>query len=527
MAADIVFVNPPLTLAERYGVLASGGSSLPPYGLLWLAAVCREEGYTPTILDAAAKGLDPRAAAEAIAAQNPRFVGITSTTISITRAHQTALHLKQLLPEATILIGGPHATAVPEDTLERYQVFDVLVVGEAEDTIVPLLRTIDEDGDLAGVDGILYRKPDGALHRTMPRAFIEDLDKLPLPAWDLIDSPEAQYAPSAMRSHRFPSTSLVTSRGCMGACTFCDNQVFGRKVRSFSPGYILRMMEYLIENWGIRDITIYDDNFVTRRDVLKKVCESLEEKQWDLSWSCNARVDVVTEKSLTWMAKAGCWQISFGIESGNQEILDREIKGVTLDRIRKTIQFCHDLGIHTKGFFMIGHPGETRETIQESVEFAKSMPLDSFQMSFVTPFPGTAMYHEAHEYGEFIEDWEKMNMWTPVFVPHGFDVHELIALQKKALRSFYLQPRIIWSYLRSIHSWGRVKGLAAGLWTFLSAQFARRDILPFEGEEEHVLSEEEVLGQRASEEPAPVETSSRPLVTRWVPPDTSESSAAA
>lgn len=514
---DVVFVNPPLTLAERYGVLASGGSSLPPYGLLWLAAVTREKGWATDILDAAARGLDPRQAAEELARMKPRWVGITSTTISITRAHQTVLHLKKLLPEVKLVIGGPHATAVPEDTMDRYRVFDVLAIGEGEDTIVDLLEAFEGKRALADVDGIVYRREDGSLHRTMPRAFIEDLDRLPMPAWDMIDSPESQYAPSALRSHRFPSSSLVTSRGCMGACTFCDNQVFGRKVRSFSPGYILRMMEYLIEHWGIRDITIYDDNFVTRRDVLKEVCDQLKERKWDLSWSCNARVDVVTEKSLTWMAQAGCWQISFGIESGNQEILDREIKGVTLDRIRKTIRFCADLGIQTKGFFMVGHPGETRETIQETIDFACTLPLSSFQMSFVTPFPGTAMYHEAPQYGEFIEDWEKMNMWTPVFVPTGFTVHELIAWQKKAIRTFYLRPRVLFDYARSINSWGSLKGLMKGFWTFLSAQFARRDILPFEGEEPDALTEAEVLGAAAGVGAPVAAAAETGMVVHWTP----------
>lgn len=513
MSVDVVFVNPPLTLAERYGVLASGGSSLPPYGLLWLAAVCREAGWEVAILDAAARGLDPGQAAQEIASMKPRWVGLTSTTISITRAHQTALHLRKLLPETRLIIGGPHATAVPEDTMERYRVFDVLGIGEGEDTIVDLLRAYEEERDLATVPGILFRREDGSLQRTLPRAFIEDLDRLPFPAWDLIDSPETQYAPSALRSHRFPSTSIVTSRGCMGACTFCDNQVFGRTVRSFSPEYILGMMEHLVEHWKVRDITIYDDNFVTRRDVLKGVCEGIASRDWDLSWSCNARVDVVTEKSLQWMADAGCWQISFGIESGNQGILNQEIKGVTLEQIRKTIEFCHQIGIQTKGFFMIGHPGETRETVRETIDFALSMPLDSFQMSFVTPFPGTAMYHEAHEHGQFIEDWEKMNMWTPVFIPHGFTVHELIALQKKAIRSFYLQPRVLWNYLRSLNSWGRVKALAAGFWTFLRAQFARRDVLPFDEDAEVLLSEEDVLPEAG---PRPARAAPA-VVTQWVP----------
>jgi radical SAM superfamily enzyme YgiQ (UPF0313 family) len=513
MSVDIIFVNPPLTLAERYGVLASGGSSLPPYGLLWLAAVCREAGWKTAILDAAAEGLDPRQAAEKMATMKPRWVGLTSTTISITRAHQTALHLRKLLPEAKLLIGGPHATAVPEDTMERYRVFDVLGIGEGEATIVDLLRAFEEKRDLATVEGIVFRREDGRLHRTPARAFLHDLNSLPYPAWDLIDSPESQYAPSALRSHRFPSTSIVTSRGCMGACTFCDNQVFGRTVRSFSPEYILGMMQHLVDHWGVRDITIYDDNFVTRRDILKQVCEGISSRDWDLSWSCNARVDVVTEKSLRWMADAGCWQISFGIESGNQEILNQEIKGVSLEQIRRTITFCHEIGIQTKGFFMIGHPGETRETVAETIDFALSLPLDSFQMSFVTPFPGTAMYHEAHEYGQFLEDWEKMNMWTPVFIPHGFTVQELIALQKKAIRAFYLQPRVLGNYLHSLTSWGRIKALAAGFWTFLRAQFARRDVLPDFPEEEDLLSEVEVLGEGAS----PVSHNKAPAVTHWVP----------
>ena len=445
---DLLLVQPPLSREERYGVLSAGGSSLPPFGLAWLAATAREMGFTVAILDGEVEGLGEEGTIDKVLAARAKVVGFTATTISIGRAGNIAKGLKKRGYEGKILIGGAHVTAVPEKTMQAYEAFDVAILGEGEATLRELLPLLLDGGGIDGVAGLAVRQ-DKEIKRTPPRPFLElsELASLPLPAFDLLPPLTKAYQPSALRTHRLPSCSLVTTRGCGGQCTFCDNTVFGRRIRAFPAEYITEMVARLVKDFGVRDLTFYDDNFVVNRKRLKHFCSLLEKEKFDLTWSCNARVDVITKELIETVKAAGCWQMSVGIESGVQQILDRECKGITIEQVKKAVSLLSANGIKTKGFFMVGHPGETYETAEQTIRFALDLPLDDFQMSFLTPFPGTCIYHEVEKWGTLSENWEEMNMWTPVFIPKGMTREELVTLQSKAMRSFYLRPRIMWRYL--------------------------------------------------------------------------------
>ena len=461
---DIILIQPPLSRKERYGVLSSGGSCLPPFGLAWLAAVLREEGYSVSIIDSEAELLSCKEVVSRVLAENPSVVGITGTTISVSRAGDVAHALREQSFSRPIILGGPHVTAVPEATLRTFSSFDVAVTGEGEKTIVQLMKVLtslrntfaaDEhflkdsmDEALKGVKGIAFIGANDHYIETPPQEYLsqDELNDLPLPAFDLLPPLNSVYQPSALRSHRLPSSSLITTRGCGGKCTFCDNTVFGNRTRSFSSDYILKMVDVLVRRYGVRDITFYDDNFVVNKKRLKEFCSALKENHPQLSWSCNARVDVINDELVDLVKAAGCWQMSVGIESGDQSILDRECKGITIEQVTKAVHLLHKARIKTKGFFMIGHPGETEETVQKTIDFALQLPLDDFQMSFLTPFPGTCIYKNASQWGELTENWDSMNMWTPVFIPRGFTRERLIELQSKALRSFYFRPSIVFRY---------------------------------------------------------------------------------
>jgi len=444
---NIVFLNPPMTLKERYGDWAEGGSLAQPQGLCSLAAVTRENDYKTFIVDAAALNLSLDETLKEIISFSPDYIGITATTNAIFKASEVAKKLKTIDDNILVIIGGPHVTATPKETMTLFQEFDIGVIGEGEVTIVELLNAQEANGKLGEVDGLILRD-NGALRITRTREPIRDLDSLPLPAWDLLPELSKHYRPPAFSFNTLPSTSIITSRGCFGQCTFCDRSVFGNKVRAHSAGYVIEMMTHLVENYGIRDIIIDDDNFLLFKPRLRDICDKLVEKDFDLTWSCNSRVDIVNPDVLSLVRRAGCWQIAYGIESGSQDILDLLKKNIKLSQIRTALKWTKDAGIRTKGFFLIGHPTETTETIRKTIDFAKSVELDDFQMSMFTPFPGSEIYNYAEKYGTFQGDWKHMTGWHPVFIPKDMTEEELKRYSKKAFMEFYLRPKIILSYLK-------------------------------------------------------------------------------
>lgn len=449
LMTDIVFVNPPLTLEERYGKLASGGSLLAPLGLATLAAITRNKGFKTEIIDSAALSLSYEKTADEILRRLPRYVGITATTIAIHNAAKLAQELKKRHRDTFIIIGGPHISSIPEDTLERFPQFDAGVIGEGDITIIEMLNALKENSDLKKVKGIIIRT-NGSIERTPPRELLSDLDSLPLPAWDLLPDLTQYYRPAANSFYQLPSSGLVTSRGCPGKCTFCDRTVSGHKLRMHSAEYLIKMVKHLYFHYGVRDIIFHDDNFIAFRKRLYEFCEMLKEGHLKLSWSCTARVDMVTPELLKMMKQAGCWQIAYGIESGSQEILDFLKKGITLNQIRDALKFTRHAGIMNRGYFMIGVPTETIQTIRKTIDFLLELKLDDFHMSMYTPHPGTEISKSIDKYGTLDNDWKRFGGWHPVFIPHGLSREQLLYYHKLAFRKFYFRPRIICQYLFSI-----------------------------------------------------------------------------
>jgi anaerobic magnesium-protoporphyrin IX monomethyl ester cyclase len=287
----------------------------------------------------------------------------------------------------------------------------------------------------------------GALRHTGPRPYIADLDQLPLPAWDLLEGFPRKFSPPAFKTCKLPAASLVTSRGCPNQCIFCDRSVFGASCHGYSADYVIQMILELYHRYGVREIAFEDDTFITFKQRLVEICQRLIELKLDLSWSCLGRVNHVTAENLALMKQAGCWQISFGVESGSQEILKTIRKNVTLEQIRRALALCKKAGILSKGFFIVGHPGETPETLRATIDFALELPLNDISVNMLTPFPGTELYDRAAEFGRFDPDWSKMNMLNTVFVPHGLREEDLVNAQKELLRRFYLRPRVVINYI--------------------------------------------------------------------------------
>lgn len=445
--AGVVLINPPLTLEQRYGNLAKGGRNAPPLGLCSLAAVVRKEGYRVYLIDACALGLSAAEVVKTVISLSPKYVGITASTLAIESAGLLASKLKKQKPDLITILGGSHLSALPEVTLKHYSVFDFGIAGEGEDSLLELVSVLEVKKNLNMVKGIVF-KNGKKIVVTAKRPFIDKLDRLPFPAWDLLPSLPRYYGSSPQSFNRLPSSSLVTSRGCPNSCTFCDRSVFGNRVRVHSPEYVLQMVKILCLQYGIKHILFDDDTMTVQKIRLKKICRLFIKEKLDLTWTCLARVDSVDREVLKLMKLAGCWQILFGIESGDQMILDKLKKGITLDKARKALALTQKSGIKTKGFFILGTPHETRITAQKTLDFIKSAPLDDFHMTFFAPFPGTEIYRNIDNKDKYKELWNNMNEWQPVYLPADMKSEELIRLSQKAFRQFYFRPKIIIAYIK-------------------------------------------------------------------------------
>lgn len=467
--STIVFSTSPLTLEERYGTLAGAGNTLPSMGLLYLSSVVRKNGYKTGVVEASSLGLNYEEALKQILSFSPDYVGITATTVSIFHAAKLAGKIKEKNKDIKVIIGGPHLTAVPKETMEMFPNFDYAVIGEGEETIVELLKYLDNRGNTDDVKGIAYRyHQNGTVGINERRKLIDDLDTIPFPAWDILSDFPKGYHPVAIRCRKYPAAHLLTSRGCPHKCIFCDTSVFTKKYRAFSAEYILEMIKILYNKYGIREILFEDDVFVIFKKRLIEICEGLLKENLKISWSCLGRANAVKPDILKLMKKAGCWQIGFGIESGDQKVLDFAHKRITLEQMEEAVRWTKEAGMETKGFFILGFPLETDESIMNTINFSKRIMLDDISVNLMTPFPGSEIYNIADKYGKFNKDWSKMNMLQSVFIPNGLSEDRLNYYNKKMLKEFYLRPRIIKNYaLRMVENPRNAGNFLKGLSAFL------------------------------------------------------------
>ncbi|MBI5061120.1 MAG: radical SAM protein [Candidatus Aenigmarchaeota archaeon] len=412
-------------------------------------------------MDGPVSGMDSGEMADAVAKEKPLVVGISSITATYYRAFELAKNIKSLM-DIPILIGGPHASIMPHDILND-GFFDIVVAHEGEFTTLELVNEfkknpglLKDKKTLKGVDGIFFR--DGRkVVGTKPRALIENLDVLPFPARHLVDL--KAYKPLPNQYKRLPITNMVAIRGCPFSCTYCSNSaVFGKRIRAFSPQRVVDEIRHLRERYGIKEISFWDDNLTIDKKWMTAVCDLLIKERVDVTWCCYGRVNTVDSDILKKMSKAGCWNIFYGLESGNQELLDIIKKGITLQQIRDAMKWTSKAGIETRGSFMIALPGETPELARKTIDFAVDLDLDYAQFCITTPFPGTELYEQAKKYGKLSKEYDKYNIWDPVFVPYGYkDAEEIKEMEREAMRRFYMRPRYITKRILKLRSLGDIK----------------------------------------------------------------------
>ena len=452
--AEVLLVNPCLGDEKVWGELEEAGSVLPPYGLALLAAVLRKNKVSVKILDAQALKLDYKETVNRILKENPKFLGLTATTSLIENAAEIARLVKAENKKIIILIGGAHISAIPKECMKEFPDFDVGIVGEGEESIVEIVKS----KSLSKIKGLVYRNK-GKIILNQARELIKELDKLPMPAWDLLPDLNKYYRAAVTNYKRLPSTSLITSRGCAGQCVFCAKDIFGKFCRFHSAEYVVKMIEYLRKRYGIKDISFYDDNFLLSRKRVIDFCNLVIKKKIDITWCCDTRIDIVNKEILKLMKKAGCWQVVYGIESGSQKILDNLHKNITLKQIEDAVKWSKDAGLEVRAFFIIGNPGETKETILETINFMKKLPLDDFFLSYFTIFPGSPISRIAEKYGKVRQGYKYKDKININFIPNGLTEQELRKYYKKAFREFYLRPRQIMKYAWKMRDVKNIKSL--------------------------------------------------------------------
>lgn len=436
---------------------------MPGLGLLYIAAFLRKEKLPVILLDAEGRGLDEDAVVKNIIGQDPQVLGITATTISMLSAVNVANKVKTISPDIKIFLGGPHVTALHRETMESFPKIDGCIIGDGEISFANIIRNIVSGNDLSnGVDGLIWRKGGEILFKPK-EVHIENLDSLPFPAWDLLEGFPKIYRPPFHSYRRLPVANIITTRGCPYACSFCDRSVFGKKTHSHSVEYVIEMIEYLTKNFGIKEISIKDDMFIMSKERVSEFCRQLIRKNFNIQWSCNARVNFINDEMLKDMKKAGCWMVSYGIESGSPVMLKKMMKGITKEQVLNALKLSRKNGIVSKGFFMIGIPGETETTMQETLDFIGELPLDELNINFFTPFPGSLLFQEVVAEG-FQPNYSRMNMLDAVYVPKGITVEKLTAYQKKIIYAFYLKLSKIAFYclraLKDINEFKRVARMA-------------------------------------------------------------------
>jgi radical SAM superfamily enzyme YgiQ (UPF0313 family) len=444
---EIVLVNPPYErIAPGYEFVRHVTNRSPSLGLLHLAAMAREQGYAVSIVESDVEGLDEEAVVERIVARAPRYVGITLFTVGVWSASLIARALHEALPGVTVIVGGPHISSMGRETLERFPEFDLAVVGEGEWALLELLEALEQGASLGGIAGLLWR--DGETVRENPmRPIPKDLDDLPMPAWDLLPGFPGAYPPAIYDYPRGPVATIAASRGCPFHCKFCDTSTFGARVRAYSPARVVEMIQHLHERWGVRHIMFVDDLFLASRLRVTEFCERLLATGLSITWTCTARVDTVKPGILALMKQAGCWEISFGLETGSNELLIAMDKAARVERSEEAVGWTHEAGIRTKGLFMLGYPGESPETIAATRDFVRRIPMDIMNLTKFTPYPGSPIYVDL--YGTKIrpEDWRRMNGMNFVWSPEGISIEELDRAYQRLLRSFYGRPHVMHHYL--------------------------------------------------------------------------------
>lgn len=430
-----------------------------PLGLLYIISSCRKSGRDVQLLDGGT--FRNRAAFEKeLFARDFDVVGFSAMTHNFPEAARLANLVQAHRPEAIILFGGVHASTVPRDVAKAFPQVYVLT-GEGEESLPLLLDAIETSAGFTAVGGLL-RHENGSLQHTPPTP-IDDLDSLPCPAYDLVNFADYSTGAHGMYFKRKPFTTLITSRGCPFHCSFCAKTVLtGDTWRSRSPESVLDEIELLTTRYGIREIHFEDDNMALKEDRLVAICRGLIDRKLNITWKCPHGIFAahLAPETFKLMARCGCYSLSFGVESGSDEILAAAGKAADTAATRRAIEAASAAGIDSVGFFIFGLEGETPQTIRQTIDFAKSLPLDAAQFNLCVPFIGTPIRETYLRLGYIgPDDLASYDVDHAIVNLPGLSAKDLKRWRLRAFLDFYARPGVLFKNLRNLSSPDVMKAL--------------------------------------------------------------------
>ena len=451
----------------------------PPLGILSIGTLLREKGVDVDVRDLSFGTLSDFR--EYLGSARPDVVGFSCVTPIVDRAFEAARLAKSQNPDCVVVLGGPHPTALPEDTVRNPNV-DVVVVGEGEMTFLDLVHDLDKGTDLSQVSGIYY-KAKGIVRRTTPRPPIHNLDALPIPDRKLLPTFGKNLTTSPPYPMGSPCTPVIFGRGCPYSCAFCQpllRKVFGKEVRLRSVQKVVDEIEYLLEDFKVKFVWFSDDTLTSSKKWAKALCKEIIDRglHREFKWFAQTRVNLFDADIARMMKRAGCIFVAFGVESGSQEIRDSVLKkGITNDQIRVAFRVCHDEGMLSEAALIIGCPGESKSTLDETIETVKEIKPDVVDVHYLTPLPGSALYDSLKNELPDSGDWKMLDRYKVGSTKlSGLTEEELEASYLEVYKNFHRYKslrRSVVSWLRyvanTISVWGFVRGMRTLSWALFNA----------------------------------------------------------
>lgn len=419
----------------------------PPLGLAYIASVLKNAELEVALLDNQIWRLRGNALKDEIKKNSPQVVLLSAMTPSWPAVVSLSRLIKEISSDITVGVGGPHLSVYPTEALSHKSI-DFGIYAEGEHSALEALKAIREGRALDDVKGCVFRKDDRVIVNA-PRQQIEDLDSIPFPSIEAL--PYKKYFALSVQN---PFFTMVTSRGCPYRCKFCFQGYLGG-YRARSPENVVSEMELLVNKYGIKEIVVFDETFAVEGERALNICRLIRQKKLRFKWDLRTRIDLLNPQMLASLKSAGCRRLHLGIESGNQEILNKMDKGTSIAQIVEKVQLVKKYGFQARGYFMLGFPQESCEAIGKTIEFAKSLPLDWASFTITIGLPCTDIYNEALESGYFSVDyWREYAKGNrldskPYFLPVGCQEGDLFALKKKAYKDFYLRPKIAWNMIKN------------------------------------------------------------------------------
>ncbi len=415
----------------------------PLIGIAYMASVLEKDGFDVAVMDCPPLNITHAKLGDDIARLKPDLVGISSVTVTFSSAIQAAKIVKETYQKAVIVLGGPHVTVLDEQILKEHPEADIIVRGEGEATILELAQTLVAEGlqNLEQIKGITYRK-NGQILRTPDRPLIQNIDDLPFPNYK-------HFPLDRYRLYGKLIIPVISSRGCPFQCAFClAPRMAGRGCRARSPKNVVNEIEYLKETYHPDAFTFHDETFTYDKTRVVEICKEIQSRKIGLPWDCSTRVDQISKELLAEMRSAKCQLVSFGVESGSQTILNAMKKGTTVEQNAQAIKWAKQVGLSVTISVIVGYPGETKETLQQTFDFIKKTKPDDVHLSIATPYPGIALTKIMKDAGwKISEDWSHCDMQTDVIENPSLPIN-LVEVRRDFYNGFYSAWYILRQFLK-------------------------------------------------------------------------------